>query len=353
MDIRSITRTAAVIYADNMSSRTTNTIKRKFVESAYINNNALLTLAELINKIEEEMGLLFSEEEIEKIVKDKEFFVEVLNKSSEDIKYNLQEKRYSALCSKPIDEMGEAIENYFSSHQDYTIKLTIESFKDLIYRYLHSILDTNISAYSHFVDPKKIAKISKMDSEQFEDDEIDIINNFVKWDNDAKNRAIFKLVNYCIEYAVVVNNSSEDVLSKSLRTKIFYLDNAILYRALGINGETRRKRTISFLKKCKESGQKFVISKFTRIEFFNTIEYHLQQLNTSTPFGQISPRTFRRYANGMAFISFIMNGVMDALIMALIFSKLIFILYTRNWSNSLTLTRILKFHSMSGRNHPL
>lgn len=70
MDIRSITRTAAVIYADNMSSRTTNTIKRKFVESAYINNNnSLLTLAELINKIEEEMGLLFSEEEIKKKLK--------------------------------------------------------------------------------------------------------------------------------------------------------------------------------------------------------------------------------------------------------------------------------------------
>ena len=58
------------------------------------------------------------------------------------------------------------------------------------------------------------------------------------------------------------------------------------------------------LKKCKESGQKFVISKFTRIEFFNTIEYHLQQLNTSTPFGQISPRTFRRYANGDGFYQF-------------------------------------------------
>ena len=305
MDIRSITRTAAVIYADNMSSRTTNTIKRKFVESAYINNNnSLLTLAELINKIEEEMGLLFSEEEIKKIVKDKDFFVEVLNRSSEDIKYNLQEKRYSVLCSKPIDEMSEVIENYFSSHQDYIVKLTIESFKDLIYRYLHSILDSNISAYSHFVGSISIDKIPKMNQELFNDEEIDIINDFVKWDNDAKNRAIFKLVNYCIEYAVVVNNSSEDVLSKSLRTKIFYLDNTILYRALGINGETRRRRTISFLKKCKESGQKFVISKFTRIEFFNTIEYHLQQLNTSTPFGQISPRTFRRYANGDGFYQF-------------------------------------------------
>lgn len=305
MDIKSITRTAAVIYADSMSNRTTNTIKRKFVESAYINNgNSLLTLAELVNQIEDQMGLLFSEDELKQIVKDPDIFVEVLNRSSEDIKYNLQEKRYSTLCSKSIDEIDEVIGKYFLSHQNDTIRLTKDSFKELIYRYLHSILDTNISAYSHFVSPTKITNLPKLNSEQFEDDEIDVINDFVKWDNDAKNRAIFKLVNYCIEYAVVVNNSSEDVLSKSLRTKIFYLDNAILYRALGINGEIRKKRTTSFLKKCKESGQRFVISKYTRQEFFNTVDYHLQQLNSSTPFGQITPKVFKRYANGDGFYQF-------------------------------------------------
>ena len=36
MDIKSITRTAAIMYADStMSNRTTNTIKRKFIESVY------------------------------------------------------------------------------------------------------------------------------------------------------------------------------------------------------------------------------------------------------------------------------------------------------------------------------
>lgn len=179
-----------------------------------------------------------------------------------------------------------------------------ESFKELIYRYLHSVLNTNISAYAHFVNPSKSTKIPKLNSEQFEDDEIDTINNFVKWNNEEKNKAIFKLINYCIEYAVVVNNSSEDVLSESLRTKVFYLDNAIIYRALGINGEIRKKRTLSFLKKCKESGQKFVISKYTRQEFYNTIDFHLNQLNASTPFGRISPRTFKQYANGDGFYQF-------------------------------------------------
>ena len=204
MDIRSIIRTAAVIYADSMSNRTTNTIKRKFVESAYINNNnSLLTLAELTNQIEDEMGLLFSEDEIKQIVKDKDFFVEVLSKSSEDIKYNLQEKRYSALCSKSIDEINEVIDNYFSSRKEIIKMLTKDSFKELIYRYLHSILDTNISAYSHFVSPQKVTKLPKLNSEQFEDDEIDIINDFVKWDNEAKNLVIFKLVN--CQLNIVIN----------------------------------------------------------------------------------------------------------------------------------------------------
>lgn len=305
MDIRSITRTATIIYADSMSNRTTNTIKKKFVESVYVNNgNTLLTLSELVNIIEETMGLMFSEDEIKPIVKDESVFMEVLNRSSEDIKYNLQEKRYSTLCSKSIDEIDNVIETYFSAKVENSLSITKEGFKELMYRYLHSILNTNVSTYVQFVNPTKSVTIPKLNSEQFTDDEIDLINDFVKWNDETKNKAIFKLINYCIEYAIVVNNSSEDVLSKSLRTKVFYLDNALLYRALGINGETRKKRTISFLKKCKESGQKFVISKYTRQEFFNTVDYHLSQLNSSTPFGRITPRVFKRYANGDGFYQF-------------------------------------------------
>ena len=305
MDIKSITRTATIIYADSMSNRTTNTIKKKFVESVYVNNgNTLLTLSELVNIIEETMGLMFSEDEIRPIVKDENIFMEVLNRSSEDIRYNLQEKRYSALCSKSIDEIDNVIETFFSTNVENSLSITKEGFKELMYRYLHSILNTNVSTYVQFVNPTKSVTIPKLNSEQFTDDEIDLINDFVKWNDETKNKAIFKLINYCIEYAIVVNNSSEDVLSKSLRTKVFYLDNALLYRAIGINGETRKKRTISFLKKCKESGQKFVISKYTRQEFFNTVDYHLGQLNSSTPFGRITPRVFKRYANGDGFYQF-------------------------------------------------
>ena len=304
MNIKTITRTAAIMYADTMLNRTTNTIKRKFVESIYANgNNSLLTLSELVNRINDEIGLFFSEDEIKPIVKDPAFFVEVLYTSSENIKYRLQDKRYKTLCTKPINEFEKIIDIFFSQNR-LSLSLTIDSLKDLIYRYLHSILNTNIAAYSHFVRSSKKTIIPKLNSEEFSDDEIDIINKFIKWENEEKDKALFKIVNYCIEYAVVVNDSSEDVLSKALKTKIFFLDNSLIYRALGINGETRKKRTLSFLNKCKESGQKFVISKYTREEFFNTVNFHLKQLNSSTPFGQINPQIFKRYANGDGFYQF-------------------------------------------------
>ena len=197
MDIRTITRTAAIIYADEQLTRKTDTIKRRFVETVFINNgNTLLTIAELINLIEENMGLLFSEDEIKPIVKDEETFMEVLNRSSEDIQYNLQEKRYRILCSKPVDEIDTVIESYLSSPETESIPYTKETLKNLIYRYLHSVLDTNISAYSHFVNPAKTTLIPKLNAEKFEDEEIDVINGFVKWENDAMNKAIFKLINY-------------------------------------------------------------------------------------------------------------------------------------------------------------
>lgn len=305
MDIKSITRTAAVIYADSMSKSTTSTIKRRFIESVFINNgNSLLTISELADNIENDMGLLFSEEEIKPIIKDDKIFAEVLNKSSDNIKYNLQEKRYQTLCTRPVNEIDNAIDAYFLSQLGESPKHTRDDFKKLIYSYLHSVLNTNIAAYSHFINPKKTAQIPRLNAEQFEDSDIDVINAFVKWDNEDKNKAIFKLINYCIEYAVIVNNSSEDILTKSLRTKVFYLDNSLLYRALGINGEIRKRRTLSFLKKCKDSGQKFVISKFTRQEFVNTVEFHLSQLNSSTPFGRITPKVFRKYSNGDGFYQF-------------------------------------------------
>ena len=198
MDIKSIARTAAVIYADSMSNVTTKTIKRRFIEAIFVNNgNKQLTIAELANQIESEMNLQFSEDEIRPIVKDDRIFVEVLSKFSEDIKYNLQEKRFVNLSSKPIDEIDKVIDSYLKLKGD-SVLIEKDDFRELIYRFLHAILNSNIAAYSHIVNPKKVSDIPKLkDLDRIEEDEIDYINDFIKWDNEDKNKAIFKLIHCC------------------------------------------------------------------------------------------------------------------------------------------------------------
>lgn len=302
MDIRNITRTSAIIYADEMAQRTTDTIRRKFVEAIFVNNNnSLMSIAEIANAIEDELSLTFADEEIKHIVKDSEYFVEVLGVPRDNIKYNLVEKRYQTLSGRSSQSINETIERYIETGAELTVSK--DDFKDIINRYLYMLLNTNISSYQHVINPTE-GKFKDICNYSFSDEEIDIINQFLKWDDENKNKDLFKLISYCVEYAVIVNNSSEQVLTKSLRNKIFYLDNALIYRALGINGEVRKRRALSFIKKCKENGQKLMVSKFTKQEFEDTIDYHLSLLNRSTPFGRISPNAFKQYARGEGFYQF-------------------------------------------------
>jgi hypothetical protein len=115
--------------------------------------------------------------------------------------------------------------------------------------------------------------------------------------NPEKNKLLFKLVSFCIEYSLVANNSSDEVFLNALRNKHFYLDNNVIYRAIGINGDLRKKRTENFLQKCVDNGQKLYISTFSKTEFSETIDYHINQLK-KVPFGKINPKLFRQcYCN--------------------------------------------------------
>ncbi|MDR2382481.1 MAG: calcium uniporter family protein [Prevotellaceae bacterium] len=154
-------------------------------------------------------------------------------------------------------------------------------------------MNTNIQLYSYILksNPEALKNIS-VDSKQFDENEICTINEFLTWNNSEKNKLLFKLVSFCIEYSLVANNSSDDMFLNALRNKHFYLDNNVIYRALGINGEIRKRRTENFLQKCVDNGQKLYISSFSKTEFSETIDYHINQLK-KVPFGKINPKLFR------------------------------------------------------------
>lgn len=307
MDLKTIIRTSAIIYADETTTVSTKTIQRKFIEAVYIeNNNSNLIINDLLTEIEKKFNLSFSIEETLAIInKSKEdyFNIQHNGKNVENTFISLSGTRFQYLKNKEITNDFEKFTKDFSEICT-DCKKTDERIKSILYKYLYELLNTNIQLYSNILKPKNQQNNFTIDSTKFTDEEIWIINEFLSWDNSDKNKALFKIVSYCIEYALVANHSSSDnTYLASLRNKCFYLDNNIIYRAIGINGDTRKQRTIVFLRKCIESGQKLYLSKFSKKEFVDTIDYHINQLK-KLPFGRINPKLFSKYCVSPSFYEF-------------------------------------------------
>lgn len=303
MEIKTITRTSAIVYADGMAQRKTNTIRRKFIEAVLVQNgNTPLTIQEIGIALDDNLSLQFDDTDINDIIKDP-VFVEKKERTNNQSKYALEENRYRLLVNKAEHNIEKSIDRYINSNSE-KLCISIDCLKKLLEDYLYALLNSNIEAYNQVLNPTSVKNNGRVQPKEFDEEQISFINGFISWPDDEKNKELYKLVSYCVEYAIVVNDSNENTLIESLRSKSFYLDNSLIYRAIGINGDSRRKRTLSFIKKCSENGQHLLISKYSREEFLDTIDFHINQLNKTTPFGRINPHVFQRYANGEGFYQF-------------------------------------------------
>jgi hypothetical protein len=299
MDVKTIIRTSAIIYAEEAKSISSKTIQRKIIESVFVENeNKQLTVYEIISETERIFSLSFSYEEIHSLInnqKTKSFHVQMTGNNAEQALISLSNERFQFLKNKKVENNFDNFIQIFIERFNYTT--TKKNVENIIQKYLYELLNTNIKLYSKIIKPTPEKNEITIDSTIFDRDEIQIINDFLTWEDTEKNKALFKIISYCIEYALVVNNSNGDnTYLASLRNKQFYLDNNLLYRALGINGNTRKERTLVFFKKCIDSGQELLISKFSKKEFIDTIEYHINNLK-KLPFGRIDPKIFSKYCS--------------------------------------------------------
>lgn len=299
--IQTIIRTAAMIYAEDQSLQTVKSVRRKFIDAVLVNaDNTPQTIENIISLLQENHKLVVQENDIDSILNDNRYYEVIVGQKKSANTYYLPQKRFLKLKEKSDYTIDDAINEYMS----FTPGDKPEELRGLLHKYLYSLLNTNIGAYSQLLERKGRINSPVIDSSSFSESEIEVINGFIKWDNAPKNRALFEVVNYCIEYATAINSIDPKDVVVALRNKSLYLDNALIYRALGINGSFRMERALNLLQRCVDSGQKLVISSITRKEFFDTIDYHIGQLRGSTPYGNIDPTIFKRYTGGYTIYQF-------------------------------------------------
>lgn len=282
-------RISAVLYARNNSVHiSTKQIIRKIVEDVLFNkvNERYCSLSELLTLVKKEHNILLSDDEVLDIVKDKKYENDFLLKKDEDVVC-------ISLSQRRIDVLNRQFEskNLYDFIYDFIRENKLgETYIDVFNRFFYSVFTTNLEGYKRLLRGENIVEEADVN---FSDDEKNIINQFLSWENKEKDCAIFNLANYALEYCMLVNKKDSFVDVKNLKNKRLYLDTNILFRAMGVNGDDRRIRTEQFLSKFQQVNQQLYITKETDVEFKNTLNYYLEKLSNSfKPSCRVDPRVY-------------------------------------------------------------
>lgn len=280
MDIQqqaNIFRMSATLFANNNYQISPVQLHRKVVEDALftMNSGEGVTLEALAEYIEREYFFNFDESELRKVLHDSKFgqYFEWKSSAHSDTRYMLKKERREQLSLRTTKTLNDFIGEYL------TLKGVDLGKAESIYKYLYGVFTTNVDSFKRMLEVGSSKSLTEYYAPQEQD--IDLINGFLDWENEQKNIAIFNLASYALEFCLLTSKKDSSLKLDSLKHKIFYLDTNILYRAIGINGEDRKSRSLSFLHKLKESESEIRISKVTWDEFEGSLNNYIKKLRKS------------------------------------------------------------------------
>lgn len=287
---QNIFRMSAILYANNnVDGFSPLQVHVKVIEDALLHHGEKISIPTLVSFIYEQYSLTIVDSDIERVVNNAKFADRfVLDTTKDSLRVRLSDKRRSFLKSTKAETLSDYVEEFLRTNKRDPQK------SEVLYQYLYGIFATNLEGYKSLTKGDTI-KVSEEDVSYSDDDKI-LINQFLDWDNAGKNRAVFNLASYSLEYCMLTNNKNTSIDAVSLRNKVLYLDTNILFRAIGFNGDDRRERTLQFLATFKRVNQRLMISKETDIEFSSTLDYQIKQLKRSIGVGaRVDPKVYVEY----------------------------------------------------------
>ncbi|WP_027453863.1 hypothetical protein [Segatella baroniae] len=270
-------RMSATLFANNNYQISPVQLHRKVIEDALfvMNNEDGVTLGVLADYIEKEYFFNFGEQELTKVLHDPKFGHIFVSKVSAgcDTLYLLKKERREHINANKNRTLDDYIQEYLSIN-----KLGIVQ-KEAIYQYLYGVFTTNVDSFKRMLEARNVKTLTEHYTPK--DEDVEVINGFLDWENPEKNRAIFNLASYALEFCLLTSKKDSSLKLDSLSHKVFYLDTNILYRAIGINGEERKLRSLSFLRKLRESNDNIRISKVAWEEYEASQKKYIKLLRRS------------------------------------------------------------------------
>lgn len=275
---RNLFRLAAVLYADDNYNISNTQLHRKILENALFEMKAQdwVEVSLVGEFILFTYKLVFTDDEIWRTANNPKFVDKIFRifEDGKERKISLSPERIELLNQRiNLPTIFSYIDEFCKLNQ-----LEYDDTRELISNFLYTVFSQNVENFKRLLNNYSLSDIVNSGVKSISEEGKKIINSFLNWDNEDKNKAIFRIASYALEYCMLTNDKNTSIDLDSLRNKRFYLDTNIIYRVLGINGELRKNRTISLLNKFNEINENLYISKVTDSEFKNSINHHISQI---------------------------------------------------------------------------
>lgn len=234
----------------------------KFIENILLENGTHLTSEEIKKQIETRYQLEFSEGEIETAIRKKG-----KNIIENDNRYFLKPNS-AATLGKRVAVADELKKYVKSAIVELSLDISEQRLYELVESYLYYCFNTNKDTLLALVNNEPVEKTKNI---RFSNDEIKMINEFLQWENDEKNRCVYKLISYCYIYCTLTVKKDNLLGTRLFRGKRFILDANIIFRLAGINNDSRKRTILSFVNKCKEVGIDLCYTEETLDEVYRVI----------------------------------------------------------------------------------
>lgn len=294
---KDIFRLSAVLFSETHDVFSASDAQLQMVKCMFAKlDNKPMTKSGIIAGLLDVYKYHVSEDEIMELIrKSRKTFQTIVEDDAES--YRLTEEAYT----QTIEVQKKGIDFYID--QFITEKKIEEGnkCKEAIHKYLYELTTTNINSYrillcgnqgKAFRDADISVDITELDT-----DEKVFVHDFLEWDDAAKNAALVNVVYTCLEYCLLVSGDSPNSLIKGIiRQRVIYLDTNVIFRALGINGASRKKVIHALLKKCQQAKFKLVISAQTKKEFVETTNIYIENIK-KYPRGIVDPEAYEYFSD--------------------------------------------------------
>ena len=178
----------------------------------------------------------------------------------------------------------DQLRSYLTLFSQDRPNVDIEATLMLVQKYLYFCFNSNASNLLSLIGENQKHIDSTTFTAEFNpsQEEIDIINDFIHWENAEKNKFMYSVVSSCYEYCLITANKSPTISKSIFRGKKFFLDTNIIFRIAGFNKDERRFVSKVFVEKCREVGVALCYTSAVLTEIYRVIDSQIKYIRVIT-----------------------------------------------------------------------